>query len=328
VLSRQSRAGKGAITQLSSPGAPGDIRGVPDPHGPGLIKQPGEAGVGPGVTRQTPGGPAGGPSALGQPGVNPNGPNVLGTPDQNQNGPQVVGQVPTVPTGPPVLRGPRGLSPGPPLMRQPPAPPNGPPVTAKPATPVEGPPVVANPPRPRETTPPPPQLDDITPYLRRLATVEDTRRRLEAALVTIVTNTTFAQALSAMTSLNEGEEQPQFPRLAVSQFEAIAQEYQALTVRFQRFTPPVPQSCRLLHANYATALSRMPGIVLTLRNAIIRRDMGAAMLVQQFANGSVDRNFAAADSELARVTRERGIPKPFDLGSGSGGGGGLIPGLP
>ena len=61
----------------------------------------------------------------------------------------------------------------------------------------------------------------------------------------------------------------------------------------------------------------MPGIVRTLQGAIVRRDMGLAMLVQQFANGTVDRNFAAADGELARLTRERGMSKPFDLGSGT-----------
>jgi hypothetical protein len=65
----------------------------------------------------------------------------------------------------------------------------------------------------------------------------------------------------------------------------------------------------------------MPRIVRSLRNAIVRRDTGAAVLVGQLANGTVGRNFDAADQELDRVTAERGIRKPFDLGSGGGGGG-------
>jgi hypothetical protein len=177
---------------------------------------------------------------------------------------------------------------------------------------------VANPRSPSEQRPAPAR-DDIMPYLRRLAKAEEERRVLESRLITIVTNTTFAQALQAMTSLNAGEEQPQFPMQAVRDFELIARQYESLAGRFQRFAPPVPTSCRRLHYDYGNALTLMPRIVRTLRNAIVQRDTGAAVMVGQLANGTVNRHFAAADSELDRVTRERGIPKPFDLGSGGGG---------
>jgi len=322
VLSRQAHRGDSAITQLPSADDQGNIRGVPQPAGPGLTTQPGQPGSGPGVTTHA-APTTGGPPVLGGPNGNPNGPNVLGTPSANQNGPSVVGEVPTMPTGPPVLRGPQGRVPGLPITRAPAAPTTGPPVTAQPPTPQSPTPPLSVSPRPppeTRTEPPKPTLDDIGPYLQRLRVVEQKRRVFEAQLVTIVTNTTFTQALGAMSALNSGEEQQQFPRQAVLQFEAIAREYDNLSFGFQRFTRPVPVSCALLHANYGRALSLMPGIVRTLRNAIVHHDMGSAMLVQQFANGTVDRNFAAADGELTRVTREHGIPKPFDLGSGSSGG--------
>jgi hypothetical protein len=319
VLSRQAHRGNGgAITQLPSSGEQGGIRGVPQPDSRGLTTQPGQPGSGPGLATQ-PAPQTGGPSVTGNPNTNLNGPNVLGTPSQNGNGPSVVGSVPTMPTGPPVLRGPRGLSPGPSVTRAPPPTNSGPPVTSTPSPTPSGPPVVTNP-RPSPAVQPQQPLDDISAYLRRLRVVEERRRLLEAQLITIVTNTTFAQALQSMTGMNEGDEQAQFPRQAVMQFAAIAREYDNLAVGFQRFTRPVPVSCALLHANYGRALSQMPGIVRTLQGAIVRRDMGTAMLVQQFANGTVDRNFAVADGELARLTRERGMSKPFDLGSGTGGG--------
>lgn len=318
VLSRQAQRGKGAITQLPSVSETGQLHGVPQSQGPGLTTQPGQAGTGPGLASQpTP--QTGGPSVIGTPNTNANGPNVLGTPGQTENGPSVVGSVPTMPTGPPVLQSPRTFPSAPPVTRAPPPATGGPPVTTTPAPSPNGPPVVAKPTPPPAVQPQQP-LDDISPYLRRLRVVEERRRILEAQVITVVTNTTFAQALQAMTGLNEGEEQVQFPRQALFQFEQIVREYDRLAMGFQRFTRPVPSSCMLLHANYGRALAQMPGIVRTLQGAILRRDMGTAMLVQQFASGTVDRNFAAADSELARVTRERGIPKPFDLGSGTGGG--------
>jgi hypothetical protein len=162
------------------------------------------------------------------------------------------------------------------------------------------------------------------PYLRRLGQAEGERRELEARLITIVTTTTFTQAMEAMTALNGGEEQPQFQGQALRDFELIAGHYDSLAVRFQRLAPPVPLSCRTLHTSYANALSVMPGVVRGLRNAILRRDAGAAVMVGQFANGMVGRNFDVADRELARVTQRHGIAKPFDLGSGGGGGGGLL----
>jgi hypothetical protein len=318
VLSRQAHRSSGAITQLPATSGQGGIRGVGPTDSRGLTTQPGQPGTGPGLaTQPTP--QTGGPPVTQTPNANPNGPNVLGTPSQNENGPSVVGSVPTMPTGPPMLRGPRGLSTGPPVTRAPATPNSGPPVTTTPNTAPQGPPVVASP-RSAPEVRPQPALDDISGYLQRLRVVEQRRRVLEAQLITIVTNTTFAQALGAMTQMNEGEEQAQFPRQAVMQFAGIAREYDNLAIGFQRFTRPVPVSCALLHATYGRALSQMPGIVRTLQGAIVRRDMGTAMLVQQFANGTVDRNFAVADSELARLTRERGIPKPFDLGSGTGGG--------
>jgi hypothetical protein len=146
---------------------------------------------------------------------------------------------------------------------------------------------------------------------------------LDARLITIVTNTTFAQALQALTAMNEDAEQAQFPTQALRDFEIIARQYVTLTIQFQRYTPPVPVSCSKLHAYYGNALSTMPAVVRELRRAIAQRDTGAAMMVGQIANGVVQRRFDAADRELQRVTAEHGIPKPYDLGA-SGGGGGLL----
>jgi hypothetical protein len=164
-------------------------------------------------------------------------------------------------------------------------------------------------------------MEDISGYLARLGRVEQMRVQLEARLLTAVTNSTFQNALRAYTSAGTGEMEDQQQAAVVRQtardFEIVAREFTALNLQFRRFTPPVPVSCRRLHANYAIALSNTPSFVRGLGNALLRMDLGAVNMVQQFGQGSIDRGFRAADLELQRVCDSHKVSKPFDLGSSS-----------
>jgi hypothetical protein len=164
-------------------------------------------------------------------------------------------------------------------------------------------------------------MEDISGYLARLYQVEQTRVQLEALLMTAVTNTTFQSALRAYTSAGTGDlddqQQAAVLRQTARDFQTVARRFAALNIQFQRRTPPVPVSCRRLHADYALALSNTPRFVLGLGDALLRMDLGAVTMVQQLGQGTIDRGFRAADQELQRICDNHKISKPFDLGSSS-----------
>lgn len=344
VLARRARGGAG-VAQLPPgpggddfhllpsprPGASGPLFGgrPPAPNGPAGSAAPGSS-----VTGAAPPPNAGAPvTAVPGPGT-PGGPPVVASPPGSASGPSVLAGPQGQAGGPPLLRGPQPRPGGPPLLRGPQGPPagpsvvsgpqaaapNAPPVVAGPPSAPNGPPVVASPPTTRTPPPREPPMEDISGYLVRLYRIEQMRNQLEARLLKAVTNTTFQNALRAYTSAGTGEEDTQQAdtvRQTARDFLFVARQFAALNDQFRRRTPPVPASCRRLHATYAEALSNTPSFVLGLGNALLRMDLGAVNMVQQFGQGAVDRGFRNADLELQRVCDSHKIAKPFDLGSSS-----------
>jgi hypothetical protein len=345
VLARRARGGAGVAQLPPGPGGD-DFHLLPSPRPgasgplfggrPPAPNAPASGGTAPGssVTGAAPPPNAGAPvTAVPGPGA-PGGPPVVASPPGSAGGPSVLAGPQGQAGGPPLLRGPQPRPGGPPLLRGPQGPPagpsvvsgpqatapNAPPVVAGPQSAPNGPPVVASPPTARTPPPQEPPMEDVSGYLARLGRVEQMRLQLEARLLTAVTNSTFQNALRAYTSAGTGEEdaqQGQVLRQTARDFEIVAREFTALNIQFRRFTPPVPVSCRRLHADYAIALSNTPSFVRGLGNALLRMDLGAVNMVQQLGQGTIDRGFRAADLELQRVCDSHKISKPYDLGSSS-----------
>jgi hypothetical protein len=344
VLSRRARQGAG-VAQLPAGTPSGDGRLLPSPRGDGApsifgIKPPATnapAGApnGPAITAApTPNGAGssvasipspnspGGPPVIGGPQGAPNGPSVVAGPHGQPGGPSLLRGPQPGPGGPSLLRGPQGAPNGPSVVAGPQGAPNGPSVVSGPQGAPNGPPVVSGPQTTKAPEPKEP-LEDISGYLSRLYQVEQMRHQLEAQLLTAVSTTTFQNVLRAYSSGGLDEDNPQqgaVVQQTARDFEIVARRFQQLNVTFQRGTPPVPVSCRRLHTAYGLALAKMPSIVLGLRNALIRMDLGAVNMVQQLGQGTVDRGFQIADSELERLASERKMVKPFDIGGKSGGG--------
>jgi hypothetical protein len=322
LLTRRARESAG-VAQVARAPQGDDFRLLPNPRGgapvlgggpPPSLNGPGQGPPVTGAAPNSPGGPgvatvpppnAGGPPVVGGPPTQPGGPNVLGAPRQEMPGAPVLGAPGRPPQGAPVIG-------------QPPQPaPNAPPVTGAPIPAPNGPPITTAPPKEPPKAPEEPQFEDISAYLERLYRIEQTRVQLEAQLLTLVTNTTFRSALQAYTSMGSGEGNPQ--QSAVIQqtardFEIVARRFDQLARAFHQTVRPVPFSCRRLHANYALALGNTPRIVRQLGVALLRMDMGAVTMVQQLGQGAVDRGFQAADQELQRLSAERKMGKPFDIG--------------
>jgi hypothetical protein len=339
VLSRRARQGAG-VAQLPAGTPSGDGRLLPSPQGggtpsifgikPPATNSPAAAPNGPAVTAApTPnaaGSPVasvpspnspGGPPVVGGPQGAPNGPSVVAGPQGQAGGPSLLRGPQPGAGGPSVVRGPQGAPNGPPVVGGPQPAPNGPSVVSGPQGAPNGPPVVGGPQTAQAPQRKEPPLEDISGYLERLYRVEEMRHQLGAQLVTAVTNTTFQNALRAYTSAGMDDDNPQqgtIVQQTARDFEIVARRYEQLNLMFQRGTPPVPVSCRRLHAAYGLALVKMPSIVRGLRNALLRMDLGAVNMVQQLGQGTVERGFQIADSELERLANERRVAKPFDIG--------------
>jgi hypothetical protein len=324
VLTRRAREGAG-VAQVAQAPQGEEFRLLPSPRGgaPVLGGSPPPVNAPASVPPVTGGGAnaPGGPSVAAVPPPNAGGPPVVGGPSPRVGGPDLLGNPRAEGPGRPIIASPPRPAFGAPVTAQPSIPaPNAPPVTGGPSEAPKGPPVTDAPTPTRPTPPAEPQLEDISAYLERLYRIEQTRVQLEAQLLGLVTNTTFQSAMQAYSSMGLGDENPQQGSIiqrTARDFEIVARRFDQLTRMFHQTVRPVPVSCRRLHANYGIALSNTPRVVRQLGVALLRMDMGAVNMVQQLGQGTVDRGFQGADRELERLSDERKMAKPFDIGGGS-----------
>ena len=196
-------------------------------------------------------------------------------------------------------------------------PPRGPSVVQSPRTLAPGPPVTAQPAQPRGMP------DDIRRYLNFLQGVEAQRKAYEGQL----TNKMLAVVPNLLMPNFENENVQPPDQQMVRQYDQLAQDYSQATLRFQSAAQQVgvPMACRKLHAYYSTALSMNPRLISETARSLATGNYSGLLSMRGSVGKTIEENYQAADQELANICNQYGIRKPFDIGSGSGGGDILLP---